>query len=187
MARAEFSLITLLKQLHSDFSDKLERQYYGLWLINQVPCGFGDMLRSNYCSKRLKKAGCNLRIMAGVRFRSLECLEVGDNVTISQDSFIQARGGVTIGNNVLMGPGVRIWSTNHVYMNRNITICKQGLVNKPVVIGNDIWLGSAAFVAPGVVLPDGVVVAAGSILTNKTYEPYSIYAGNPARIIGSRN
>jgi len=137
MGSSQFSLMTLLKTLRSDFSDKHERQYYGLWLIGQVPCGFGDMLRSNYCSKRLKKAGCNLRIMAGVRFRSLECLEVGDNVTISQDSFIQARGGVTIGNNVLMGPGVRIWSTNHVYMNLCGQSCSDNRVEKLKIINFD--------------------------------------------------
>jgi len=183
----EYSWHILLKRLYEDLSDRLERQYYGFWLISQIPCAFGNMLRARYCSRRFKKVGREITVLAGTRFRSMENLVVGDKVTIGNDNFIQARGGVKIGNNVLLGPGVKIWSTNHNYKFMNIPICEQGLENSPVIIGNDIWLSSNVFILPGTIIPDGVVVAAGAVVTNKKYVPYSILAGNPAQMVGMRN
>ena len=72
MKKCEYSVRNMLSRLYSDLAGRLERQYYGLWLISQVPCSFGDMLRSCYCSKRFKTAGTNLRVQAGTRFRSME-------------------------------------------------------------------------------------------------------------------
>lgn len=176
----------LLSRLHGDLKDKQERQYYGLWLVSQIPCAFGDMLRSRYCGKRFKKAGKNLRVQAGTRFRSMELLEVGDNVTIGYSNFLQALGGLIIGNNVLMGPSVKIWSVNHNYLDPDILIKKQGQIKKPVVIGNDVWIAANAFISPGVNLPDGCVVSAGCVVTVKSYKPNSIISGNPGRVIGYR-
>jgi acetyltransferase-like isoleucine patch superfamily enzyme len=55
-----------------------------------------------------------------------------------------------------------------------------------VVIGRDVWIGANAFVMPGVQLGDGCVVAAGAVVGAKKYPPYKILAGNPARVIGTR-
>ncbi len=180
------SVLKILSRLHGDLKDRIERQYYGLWLISQIPCAFGDMLRSRYCSKKFKKAGTNLRVQAGSRFRSMELLEVGDNVTIGFDNFLQAYGGLKIGNNVLMGPGVKIWSVNHNYQDPNTLINDQGQTKNPVVIGNDVWLAANVFVAPGVKLPDGCVVSSGCVVTPKPYKPNAIISGNPGRVIGYR-
>lgn len=184
--KCEFTVRRILSRLHGDLADKFERQYYGLWLISQIPCAFGDMLRSRYCSKRFKKVGANLRVQAGTRFRSMELLEVGDNVTIGFDNFLQAHGGLKIGNNVLLGPGVKIWSVNHNYMDSNTLITEQGQTNEAVVIGNDVWLAANVFVTPGVFLPDGCVVYSGAVVAPKVYKPNSLIAGNPGRVIGYR-
>lgn len=53
------------------------------------------------------------------------------------------------------------------------------------VVGNDVWLGLDAVVMPGVRLGDGCIVAAKSVIT-KSFEPYSIIGGNPARLIRKR-
>lgn len=53
------------------------------------------------------------------------------------------------------------------------------------VVGNDVWLGLDAVVMPGVRLGDGCIVAAKSVVT-KSFEPYSIIGGNPARLIRKR-
>lgn len=116
----------------------------------------------------------------------MENLSVGDNVCIGNDNFIQALGGVTIGSNTSLGPGVKIWSVNHNYQDKNKLIGEQGLTKREVIIGDDIWIASNAFILPGVHLPDGIVVAAGSLVTVKKYEPYCIIAGNPAIVIGYR-
>lgn len=53
------------------------------------------------------------------------------------------------------------------------------------MVGNDVWLGLDAVVMPGVRLGDGCIVAAKSVVT-KSFEPYSIIGGNPARLIRKR-
>ncbi|MFW5908729.1 MAG: acyltransferase [Desulfosalsimonas sp.] len=178
--------LDLLKRFYWDLLDRNERKYYGYWLISQVPCLFGNMLRGRYLSKRFKSAGKNLKVLAGARFRSMENLVVGDNVEIGFDNFIQALGGVTLGNDVMLAPGVKIWSVNHNYKERDMLIKKQGQRKAPVFIGNDVFIAANAFISPGVTLPDGVVVSAGAVVPVKKYPAYSIIAGNPARVIGHR-
>jgi acetyltransferase-like isoleucine patch superfamily enzyme len=182
----QIRIIDLIKRFFWDLADKKERVYYGYWLISQIPGLFGNKLRGRYLSKRVKSAGDDLQVSPGVRFRSMENLVVGNNVEIGYDNFIQALGGVTIGNNVMLAPGVKIWSVNHNYKDKRRLIQEQKQTAAPVTIGNDVWISSNAFIAPGVALPDGVVVAAGAIVGIKKYPPYSIIAGNPARVIGRR-
>lgn len=181
------SWLKLLKRFYWDLLDRHERKYYGYWLISQVPSLFGNMLRGRYLAKRFKAAGGNLQVYAGARFRSMENLTVGENVEIGYDNFIQALGGVTIGDNVMLAPGVKIWSVNHNYRQKSTLVRKQGQQKEPVRIGNDVWIASNAFISPGVKLPDGVVVATGSVVGVKRYPPYCIIAGNPARVIGHRD
>jgi acetyltransferase-like isoleucine patch superfamily enzyme len=56
---------------------------------------------------------------------------------------------------------------------------------KPVVIGNDVWLGARAFLRDGVTIGDGAIVAAGAIVTHDV-PPYAIVGGTPARLIRYR-
>lgn len=57
--------------------------------------------------------------------------------------------------------------------------------NKSVLIGNDVWIGADVKILEGVTIGDGAIIAAGSIVT-KDVEPYSIYAGVPAKLIRKR-
>lgn len=176
----------LARRLYWDLLDPRERTSYLYAFIWQIPGLFGNLLRARYLAPRMKKAGANLQVMAGCRFRSLENLEVGDNVDIGFDNFIQARGGLRIGNNVSTAPGVKIWSVNHGYSDPQTRVVEQDQVDKPVVIGDNVFIGSNAFVLPGTSLPEGCVVSAGAVVSAKPYRPYSILAGNPARVIGYR-
>ncbi len=56
---------------------------------------------------------------------------------------------------------------------------------KPVVIGNDVWIGHGAFILPGITIGDGAIIGAHSTVT-KDVPPYSIVVGNPARIVKYR-
>ena len=179
--------IELAKRFFWDISDPNERKYYGYWLISQIPCNFGNILRGWYLSKKFKSVGRNLRVYAGARFRSIENIVAGDNLEIGYDNFIQAYGGVTIGDNVMLAPGVKIWSVNHEYRSSKVLIRNQTIIKGPVKIGNDVWICSNSFICPGVSIPDGVVVSAGSVVNVKSYPAFSILAGNPARAIGFRD
>ncbi|HEY5122568.1 MAG TPA: acyltransferase [Ignavibacteria bacterium] len=112
-------------------------------------------------------------------------LEIGDNVGIAQNCFIQVRGKVTIGNNVIFGPGVYLFSENHNFDDPDLPVLVQGETRKGVVIEDGVWIGSRAVILDGVRICKNSIVAAGSIV-NKDVPAYSIVAGVPAKIIKYR-
>ena len=124
-------------------------------------------------------------IGVNVRIKHRENLTLGDGVCINDDVWINAVGGVTIGNNVLIGPKVVIHSANHKFSNPEIPITEQGHTLKPVIIEDDVWVGASTVILAGVTIGEGAVVGAGSVVT-KNVEAYTVVAGNPAHIIGRR-
>lgn len=101
-------------------------------------------------------------------------IRVGDNVNIQMGCFLDGRGGLTIGNNVDLTPGVRILTIQH-----DIDSPEYATVKKPVVIQDNVVIGSWALILPGVTVGEGAVIAAGAVVV-KNVEPYSMVAGNPA-------
>jgi len=178
-----FDLVKLLKW---DLQDKDSRFFYLLFVIRNLPGRFGMALRERALRRYFKTAGSNLRIHNGIIIRNISRLSVGDNVTLGVDNFIQAAGGISIGNDVLLGPGVKIWSVNHVFSNADIPVREQGYEFKPVDIGDNVWIGANSFLMPGVDIGDGAIISAGSVVGTKKVPPYAILAGNPARKIGTR-
>jgi len=130
--------------------------------------------------------GDGLVIYPGVRILGAEKLRVGRNCRISYDCIFQANGGIEMGDEVIFGPGAKIWSVNHVFDQAGVPIFEQGYEHKPVIIGSGVWFGANSFVMPGARIGDHVIVSAGSVVAGKDIEPYSIVAGNPARKVGSR-
>ena len=112
-------------------------------------------------------------------------LKIGDHSAIGAQSFLGAQGGITIGNDVIMGPGVRIFSENHNFNLFDCPIRKQGESRLPVDIEDDCWVGSCVTILGGVRIGSGTVIAAGSVVT-KDIPKNSIVAGVPAKIIRKR-
>jgi acetyltransferase-like isoleucine patch superfamily enzyme len=156
------------------------------WLFRSIPGDSGAAIRRRVLSGYFKSVGDNFLILPGVHFRGSQNLSVGDNVGIGLNNVIQASGGVAIGNNVLLGPGVHIWSMNHRFEDYETPVRVQGYDHKPVTIEDDVWIGAMSFIMPGAHIGKGSVISAGSVLGAKYVEPYSLMAGNPARRIGSR-
>lgn len=109
-------------------------------------------------------------------------LVVGDNTGINSQSYIGCQGGVNIGTNVIMGPGVKIFSENHNYSDHKLPIRLQGETREEVVIEDNCWIGSGTTILAGVKIGSGSVVAAGSVVTTNV-PPRSIVGGIPAKII----
>lgn len=111
-------------------------------------------------------------------------IEIGNNSDIGYKSAIY--GKCIIGDNVMMAPEVKIYTRNHRFDRKDIPMIKQGTTPvKPVIIGNDVWIGSRVIILPGVTIGDGAIIGAGSVVT-KDVPPYSIFAGNPAKFIRER-
>ncbi|NVN92406.1 MAG: acyltransferase [Desulfuromonadales bacterium] len=176
---------SICKQLYWELKDDYGRFNYLSWLLRSVPGRTGFMLRRRLLGKYFSHLGENVAIHPGVKIRGVHKLSVGDNVGLGEDIFIQAEGGVIIGNNVALGPGVKIWSANHKFEGLG-PVNDMDYEYKKVVIEDDVWIGANCFIMPGVTLQRGSIVSACSVVGIKQYPPYSIIAGHPARVIGTR-
>ena len=93
---------------------------------------------------------------------------------------------VTIGNYVMMGPEVLIYTRNHRHDDTEKPMATQGFGDlKPVVIEDDVWIGARAIILPGVTIGKGSIVGAGAVVA-KSIPPYSVAVGNPARVVKTR-
>lgn len=110
---------------------------------------------------------------------------IGSNVSFNPYSVVLGAGVVEIGKDVRIAAHAVIVSFDHNFDDVNRPIRSQGITKKPVVIGDDVWLGAGAKVLGGAKVGRGCVIAAGAVVKGET-EPYGIYGGIPARKIGSR-
>ncbi|GGH19225.1 acyltransferase [Mucilaginibacter phyllosphaerae] len=110
---------------------------------------------------------------------------IGNNTGINCNGYLAGQGGIEIGDNVIIGPGVKIFSENHNYDDIDIAIKHQGVSRKPVIIKNGCWIGAGVTILAGVTIGEGCVVAAGSVVT-KPVPANMVVGGIPARIIKSR-
>ena len=87
---------------------------------------------------------------------------------------------MTIGNNVLIGPGVVISSVGHPISTkgRRAHLAR----TNPVVIGDDVWIGANATIIPGVTIGNNVIIAAGAVVTEDVPDNCMV-AGVPARFV----
>jgi acetyltransferase-like isoleucine patch superfamily enzyme len=112
-------------------------------------------------------------------------IKIGNNSAVGANSYLGGQGGIEIGEDVIMGPNVNIFSENHNYSDNSLVIRKQGETRKGVKINNNCWIGAGSIILDGVEIGEGCVVAAGSVVT-KSIPPNSVVAGVPARIIKNR-
>ena len=113
-------------------------------------------------------------------------LEVGDNSAIGKRCEITINGGkITIGNFVRIASNVFITNANHGFEHKDIPIMEQAIVNGDVVIEDDVWIGHAAIILPGIHIGKGAIIAAGSVVT-KNVDAFTIVGGNPAKLIRAR-
>lgn len=122
---------------------------------------------------------------SGVRIFTGRRLSVGDDVDFAKDVIVTTDGGVTIGDRVLIGYRTQILSTNHAVPALPGRIFDAGHQRKPVVVGDDVWIGANCVLVPGATIGSGAVIGAGSVVTGAV--PANVYAaGSPARVIRQR-
>jgi acetyltransferase-like isoleucine patch superfamily enzyme len=95
--------------------------------------------------------------------------------------YIQARNGIIIGHNLRIGPGVGLISSNH-----NLEDYDSYSKDKPITIGDNVWIGMNSVIMPGVAIGDNVVIGANSVVTGNI--PSNVIAvGNPCRVIRDKS
>ncbi|WP_286233912.1 acyltransferase [Thalassotalea sediminis] len=113
-------------------------------------------------------------------------LQMGEDVRIGKDVYIDFSGGLTISDHVSISEGTKIYTHNHNIHDGHKNWQKNGITFSSLQIEKYCWISANAIILPSVTeIGEGAVIAAGAILT-KNAEPYCIYAGNPAKKIGKR-
>lgn len=111
-------------------------------------------------------------------------INIGCNVGISQTALI-AIDNITIGDNVKMGGGVKIYTSDFHSLNPVIRMSDQDMENRksaPVIIHNNVFIGAYSIILKGVEIGDNSIIGAGSVVT-KSVPENEIWAGNPAKFI----
>ncbi len=109
---------------------------------------------------------------------------IGDNSLIGMGNVII--GPVTIGNNVIFAQNIVASGLNHEYKDVTQPIVTQNVTTKPIVVEDDCWIAANVVITAGVTIGKHCVVAAGSVVT-KDLPPFTIAAGNPAKVIKQYN
>lgn len=179
----------------NDLIIKLKRFFWGInpeikeWYLTFVFCipgKLGVLIRGIYARNNFKRCGKNPGIAEHVKIFNPQKFEVGDNFRIADYVQISAGGGVSFGNRVMIAPFVKIWSNSHRFDDLDVPIYEQGWDTDPVIIEDDVFIAMGSIILPGAHIGKGCIISAGSVIGKKEIKPYSIVAGNPGRIIGSR-
>jgi maltose O-acetyltransferase len=125
-------------------------------------------IRHMLCKHIFLKIGQDVHIENGVFFGAGNDIVIGNRSGLGKHAHIQ--GPLTIGDDVMMGPEVII----------------QGITEpKPVIIEDDVWIGTRVIILPGVTISRGAIIGAGAVVT-KNVASYDIVGGVPAKVIGNR-
>jgi len=155
------------------------------YLLADIPTSIGLRLRHLYYSSSLGECGKDVKFPPRIKILSPEKIVIGDRVGLGEEAIIDGEYPIEIGNDTLIGFQVVILTSTHCHHNPGIPIREQGSKGGPVKIGSDVWIGARSFIMPGVTIGNGSVVGACSVVTSDLPD-YSISAGIPAKIIGSR-
>ena len=148
-------------------------------------------LKRRSVKKKFLFFGKNSSISDGIKGH-LKNVSIGDHCFLGENvSFNSLNAKVSIGNHVIIASDVLFITGNHRYDVLGKYISEIGEEEKrqsddqDIVVADDVWIGSRAILLKGVSIGEGSIIGAGAVVT-KTVEPYSIVAGNPAKLIKMR-
>ena len=131
--------------------------------------------------------GDGVRILRGVTMSTTPTgkIHIGEKVHIGENNIIFSDIGITIGDNVIIGPQNIIVDFDHIYKSVENPINQQGINKKEIIIEEDVWISSHCVIIKGVRIGKGAVIGAGSVV-NKDVPAYSVAVGVPVRVIKKR-
>ncbi|XVU21806.1 sugar O-acetyltransferase [Actinoplanes sp. CA-054009] len=169
--------------MYNDLTPELvEARQRTVLLTDEYNASFGrpQEERSAILARLLSRAGRDCHFEPTFRCEFGFNISVGDHFYANFDCVMLDGGGITIGDHVLFGPRVGIYTTNHAIDagERVAGACYA----KPVTIGDRVWIGGGVTINQGVTIGDGAIVGSGSVVT-RSIPAGVIAAGVPARVL----
>ncbi|MCH6257382.1 acyltransferase [Puniceicoccaceae bacterium K14] len=169
------------------------RSRFRIWYLN---VGGAQIERSSRLGKVTVSRPAYVRIGTNCEIEDYVRLRPGgglgkSSITIGDDSFIGHSTQINVGSHcrigrfVMIAPGCIISDAHHPYSDKSAPMCSFSASYKPIIIEDDVWIGSGCTILQGVTIKKGAIVAAGSVL-NKSIQSNEIWGGVPARFIKYR-
>ncbi|MBC2581998.1 acyltransferase [Clostridium sp. DJ247] len=173
----------LPKNKEIGFSEK-KRYLHFLWdVLDKSPmclvANFAIPFRRILAKKLFKSCGENFIAEENVRFNIPDNIEIGDNVFLNRGTFIDSKGGVLLGNSVVITEGVTIFTHSHTEHDHSLR------TYAPVIVKDYVKIYSNSTILPGVTIGEQSIVGACSLI-NKSVEPNVLVAGVPAKQVRNR-
>ncbi len=195
---------SLLKKIFLKFSTKTSVPKYQKYLVdgNLIVGENSNIDNLNLTIYNSKKNQVNIEIGEGclisgsiVVYNPTAKVVIGDRVFIGENTEIYCKENIIIGSDVMLSWGITLIDTNAHSLNweerkNDVLDWKKGpefkkwnvVDSSPIKIENKSWIGFKSIILKGVILHEGTIVGAGSVVTKST-EPYTVVGGNPARLI----
>lgn len=137
-------------------------------------------LRRGTLAKLFGRVGTNANVMPIFACDYGFNIVVGHNLFMNYNCVMLDCAPIVIGNDVKLGPAVQIYTAHHPL---DAASRREGLESaSPVSVGDNVWIGGASVICPGVAIGDNAVIGAGSVVT-RDVPAGAVVAGNPARVL----
>lgn len=113
------------------------------------------------------------------------CIAIGANSLVGDFCNLYGQGGLTIGSDVMIGPGCRIIPNEHTFNDLTSPASSQPCRAEGITIGNGVWIGANVVVLDAVTIGEGAIIGAGSVVT-RSIPPYAVCAGVPCSVLRMR-
>lgn len=149
-------------------------------LTNKYNSTLNKLKKEKILKKILKSCGNNCYFEPNFRCEFGYNIKIGNNFYANFDCIMLDGGSIEIGDNVLFGPRVGIYTSNHAFdkEERNNGACYA----KPVKIGNNVWIGADVNINQGVTIGDNSIIGSGSVIT-KDIPSNVVACGIPCKVI----
>ena len=166
-------------------------------IIGMIPCGVRESLWTlidgwrgklglaiRYAVAKSSAKACGEVVYIGpyVEIRHWENLRLGANVSLHRGCYIDASGGISLGNDVSVAHGTSILSENHQWEDSLLPIRDNSVQLAEVRISDDVWIGCGCRILAGVSIGSRAVVAAGAVVSGDV-APGTLVGGVPARLL----
>ena len=141
--------------------------------LGKQPIRFGNNVR----------IGAFSQIITSMSFNNIgEYITIGNNVGIGSFACLGGAGGLSIGDDCIIGSYLSCHPENHNFLDTNQLIRLQGVTRKGISIGKNCWIGAKVTILDGVNIGDNCVIAAGAVIT-KSMPSNTVIGGVPAKVI----